>query len=236
MMQNQQLHVDGRPAGPEVEMTFALDIGSTIHSVTDGIAEAELSYDAVHLVDAGTLDPAQVNMFESTMEGLVGLTFFATLDDLGNTLAVDIPRFPAMGSAADQLLDEFELPSLPLPVEAVGVGARWTVESEQAPYADARMPMVTEYELVELHDDRFVVRQRSTATVEPSVVEVGGAITEFHEGEIITAGTMTWSFDSFQPFGEHTSSGSIHFSESYGSQSVDGELFQRARISIRPLD
>lgn len=235
VMQAQQLHLDGQP-GPEVEMTFAFDIGSTVHSVEDGVNEVEMTYDAVRLVDAGSLGPAQVQQFESTMAGMVGLSFFTTIDDRGTTLATDIPRdFPDMGPEINQMLEEFEAPSIPLPVDAVGVGARWEVRSAPAAYAEMPMPTVAEYELVELHDDRFVVHQRAVATVESSVMESGGTTAEFLGGEIVTEGTMTWSFTSLQPHGEHTSEGSIRFTESRGAESVEGEIFQRARVSTRPL-
>ncbi|MDZ7679513.1 MAG: hypothetical protein U5K29_13305 [Acidimicrobiales bacterium] len=233
MMMAQQLFVDGAPVNPEVELTYTFDIASRVVEVDDGSATVEMTYTDFDLVDQGPMGPAEVAQFERTMDGFMGLSFFVTTNDRGATLRVEIPRdFPATGvGGVDDMLQEFDTPSVPLPVEAVGVGARWQVEHAPAPLSDLPMPTVTEVELLELHDDHVVMRNTAVTAIEPSTIDTPQGSVEFLDGEITNRGTLTWFFDSVNPASDIAGEGVMSFVETMGSQQVEAELHQRMQVT-----
>lgn len=232
--QEQRLEILGQ-GSHHVAVTYAIDLDATVLSMADDVIEYEMTYGDVRIVDAGTLSPTEVRQTEALLEPLVGLSFFGTIDNRGTTLILHVPRdIPGLTPQLEQMMNEFEVPSLPLPIEAVGVGARWSIESELTLFADQSMPMVTEYELVELHDDHMVVNLHSAATLEPSTMRQGGVTAEFQEGDVVSTGTMTWWFNSMQPLGETKVNGSIRFTESAGNQSVQGEMFTKGHMVVKP--
>lgn len=233
MMMAQQLFVDGAPVNPEVELTYSFDIGSRVVEVDDGTATVEMTYTDFALVDQGPMGPAEVAQFERTMDGFMGLSFFTTTNDRGATLRAEIPRdFPATGvGGVDDMLQEFQTPSVPLPVDAVGVGARWQVEHAPAPMADLPMPTVTEVELLELHDDHVVLRNTAVSTVEPSTVDTPQGSVEFLDGELTNRGTLTWFFDSVNPASDIDGEGTMSFVETMGGRQVEAELHQRMQVT-----
>lgn len=233
MMMAQQLFVDGAPVNREVELTYTFDIASRVLEVDDSSATVEMTYTDFTLVDQDPMGPAEVAQFERTMDGFMGLSFFVTTNDRGATPRVEIPRdFPATGvGGVDDMLQEFDTPSVPLPVEAVGVGARWQVEHVPAPLSDLPMPTVTEVELLELHDDHVVMRNTAVTTIEPSTIDTPQGTVEFLDGEITNRGTLTWFFDSVNPASEIAGEGVMSFVETMGDQQVEAELHQRMQVT-----
>jgi len=88
----------------------------------------------------------------SAVEPLVGLKGWSRMNDRGITLASNIGLSPNADPATRQLVDNLagSLTQLgaPLPLEAVGVGARWRVVRELE--GDARIRQTTMVELTEL--------------------------------------------------------------------------------------
>lgn len=233
MMLAQQMFIGGASATPEVGFTYAFDIASRVLEADDGSATIEMIYNDVTMVDPGPMSPADVAQFEREMEGLMGLSFFVTIDDRGANLRTEVPRgLPSTGMGGlDDPLQEFDAPMVPLPDEAVGVGARWQVE--QAPSATAALAMstITEVELVELHDTHAVMSVNVVTDIEPSTVSTPQGTVELLGGEIVQNGTMTWFLDSAIPESELSADSTMTFTEATGGQQVEGELRQRMEVT-----
>lgn len=115
-----------------------IDIALGVTAVDpDGTISYDLTFTSFDVEDTGA-DPAAVAAMRAILSGIAGLTGSATVSDRGVTRAfrLDTDRLkdPRMKQAIGQAMSSVDNLSIPLPEEAVGVGARW--EARQVTLSD----------------------------------------------------------------------------------------------------
>ena len=124
-----------RPA-PMPPMLIDIALGVTAVD-PDGSISYDLTFTSFD-VEGADADAAAVAAMRSVLSGLAGLTGSATVSDRGVTRAfrfdTDRLKDPRMKQAIGQVTSSVDDLSIPLPAEAVGVGARW--EARQVTMSD----------------------------------------------------------------------------------------------------
>lgn len=139
--------------------------------VTDVTREGNLRYQfryaGMELLDTPGVLPEMRTAMEQALAGMKSLQGHALVNDRGLTLEAGFEG----GALADPQLRQFlgsleqsiQQLSAPLPVEAVGVGAKWEVRS-RIEMNGMTMQQTARYELVELQRDRFKCKVTITQT------------------------------------------------------------------------
>ena len=193
----QQVFIDDAPASPETTTSNTVTIRARVLEVADGVATVERQFNDVALVERGMMSPDDIAEFEDAMESMVGHSIFVAIDDRGTALRAEVPRdLPTELLGDHQDFVEGYSPSLPFPVEAVGVGARWQVDYPPMQAPTVPVTTVTEFELMELHDDHVVMRVNVHTTIEAHSMEAHEGNIEFLDPEVHKRGTITRYFDA----------------------------------------
>lgn len=227
-----EMTIDGRSqslANPTVE----IDLRYEVDAVRDDGMEVTSSYDDVRVLDDA--DPRAVAQMRQSLEALRSATGHVTIAPRGSILearmeGLDLPGMP--GQMVEQLTSSMaENPqnlSLPFPVEAVGVGARWRVASE-AEIGGLPVELTTTIELTELDADRAAGSIDQVLRFVPGEVDAFGAPATIISGELAGNGTIEWDLDGgIVPRSDITTSGTTVFE-------VDGtraEQHQELRVAF----
>ena len=104
---------------------------------------------------------------------------------------VDATGNPVFDQLSSSLLEQAANLAFPFPEEAVGVGARWAIESD---VELSGLPIQARYlvTLTELDGDVARADLEATLTFVPGPVEVQGVAAEVISGELTGAGTVSW--------------------------------------------
>jgi hypothetical protein len=210
-----------------------LDQAVTVTNVEHGRITLHQSPYAYRIVDGRGLDPALLAEYEHTFDMLLDLTATATVVDergrvldqsmMGEAALYDLPSFEGLVTTTSES-------SLPLPLEPVGLGARWRVETDSVVSA-MRMISVTDLELVELHDDRAVARLTQSVTMPRGFIEGSFDRDEVLDGELHSTGTVTWLFASGITLVDMETAGSMRLSMFRGRDSYRTTIEQHLRSS-----
>ena len=122
------------------------------------------------------------------------LTLSMVTNNRGQVVAAEIegpepPRW-SLAATVDTWLRIMRLALVPLPEEAVGIGARWSVT--HMPFKGTLVNTV--YELVEQRGNRSVVKVSMDITSKPMVFSDRGVLES--SAEYQTAGSGSWNLDS----------------------------------------
>lgn len=158
-------------AAPAISMGMVVDVESVDE---DGIITSRFGYDGVDV--AG--NDAQARQMEKAMRSHSDLRGTMTSTDTGAVLdaELDIPDdAPAtMQSVLTSMESQLQNLTAPLPQEAVGVGARWTVATEAA-ISGIDAEITSTYTLVEIIDDRIVLDVELEQVASDQDLDVPGA-------------------------------------------------------------
>ncbi len=128
-------------------------------------------------VDTPGVAPGMRDGMQAMLKGLAGLTGSYVTDARGVSSAMTL-RPPAKASPAAQKLvsdmkSNFETLTVPLPVEAVGAGAKWSVE-QLVDRNGMEIAQLVTYEVKQVDGPKVVLTQTVTQTAKPQQVELPG--------------------------------------------------------------
>jgi hypothetical protein len=207
MIMDMKLGIDmGLPSGEVVMPPTRLVFRMVPRNIS---SSGELTYDAeatnVKLLEGGNLPAAAKAAVAKEYAGFVGLKMHVVVDSRGITkeATVEVPASasPSMRESMDQVSDSMKYIGAPLPVEAVGVGARWRVDSVVA----GRMTLVqqTEHSLVSLTPNDMQMKVTMKQSAPPQNIDVSakvpGATARLDTYDGTGSGTTTLRFTDLVP-------------------------------------
>jgi hypothetical protein len=140
-------------ASPPIQMTMEAQVTKVD---ANGDIHANFSYTDADVVAAANTPPELVNAMRSQLKKLVGFKGSIVVDSQGNTKQanIDVPEGidPNTRQMTDQMVNSLKQISSPVPVEPVGVGAKWRVPNSITANG-MTMNQVATYELVDLKDN-----------------------------------------------------------------------------------
>lgn len=157
---------------PTIRMMMAL---TPTEVSADGTARYEFSIDAVGVMP-GTGDAALAGTLSASLDQLAGITGWGRIDNRGQTLEGGI-EMPGLDGQIEQVLGNVEQYTqqltAPLPLEPVGVGARWRAvnDIESGGY---QVTQTAEYTLISRSGNQAVLELKVTQTAEPQSVSAPG--------------------------------------------------------------
>ncbi|NET57733.1 MAG: hypothetical protein F6K47_16705 [Symploca sp. SIO2E6] len=173
---------------PAVEMKMETQVTQVD---ANGDIYADFSYSEVDVI-ANAQTPAELlNLMQSQLQALVGLEGSLIMDAQGNTRDInfDLPEGldPNTKQMLEQISNSLKQVSSPLPLEAIGVGAKWRV-SNSLTINGMSINQIATYELVDLQDN--------IATLEVSVEQNAPSQTINQPGMPPGASVLLESLDS----------------------------------------
>lgn len=222
--------VDGQaaPAAEIPPMVMAMTL--TIDEVAAERLSMSYTYDQVS-VDGP--DPAGVADVLATMEGLAGTI---TTTRRGAYLEGDITAPPGIDPTVASMLDQFEQQmssmTVPLPQEAVGVGAVWLATTGFEVNGVSTVNKMT-YELRAWDGDTYELGVEIDQQILPATIDEGAATIEILEGANSGAGTMTGTLRlPFATRGHTELAGSMLLEVTSGGQTAQVEQSQQAEMEL----
>lgn len=173
---------EGPSSGP-ITVVMVMDV--TVEVVPGGY---RLISTVVEAGPGDDVDPAVAAGLESELAAVVGLGQTIVIDDLGRPLDEPTLSFPDdMPDEIVALMSGFAFDQIvaPLPEEAVGVGATWSIEQE-LDNLGVTLDQRWEFELVEIDGDRLHVVGTGTQSVDPGPVELPGV------PSVVTVTIVNW--------------------------------------------
>lgn len=206
-------------------MAMEMDLTYTVDTVADEAIAYVVRYDDAR-VGEGT-DRAVAAEIEAVLASVVGAETRVVIDRRGTVLDNDIDQvLPAF--ASEELGGQATL-SVPLPEEAVGVGARWEARSSVSS-SGMQFNVNAVYEITELDDDRVVTDVALRLTMPSGLQTIAGQSVRVDGGEILGDGRTTWEFSRPVPVGTQNASGSVGMSMTSGGQRAEMSLTLRQRF------
>jgi hypothetical protein len=153
--------VGDRPTVQGSTPQIDIDLSAAVAVVTaDGAANLTFSFDAVH-VGSG----ASASAIRTALEPIVGVTGALSLTSRGEVTSSDVAIPPEVEKSAAQLIEQLVAQSrtltVPFPIEAVGVGARWEARTA-AQISGIRINQTARYELLRRRGDTVDLAVRIT--------------------------------------------------------------------------
>ncbi len=144
-------------SSPRVEFTVPVAVTDV---AADGVITATYSYADVKVGNGSAADSASAERVTEQLEEIVGLQATFTMTPQGQVLesVVDVPSGldATIATLVDQLSQQANQLSVPLPEEPVGVGARWKAEMTVT-LSGITLEQTAEYELLSRKGNRFEV-------------------------------------------------------------------------------
>jgi hypothetical protein len=213
---------------------FELDQSVTVTSVDGGrIMLQQVPY-AYRIVDGRGLDPVLLGEYDRIFDLLLELTSTTIVLDprgqvldqtmVGEAAEYDLPSFEGLVTTTADL-------SLPVPLDPIGVGARWRVETDSVVSA-MRMISVIDLELVEMDGERAVARFTQSVTLPRGFIEGSFDRDEVLGGELRSTGTVTWRMGGTLALVDQESSGVIRLSMFRGRDRYHTAIDQHLRRTM----
>jgi hypothetical protein len=170
----------------------SVDVDYVVEEVVDGGFTTVGTYGATQVEgdDAAAAETARL------LEQISGAQLVTEMTDRGAITATRIEGIadtgnPMFGQLLGSLVDSAASLAFPFPEEAVGVGARWLVETE---VEISGLPISARYEvtLAELDGDRVGADIAASLEFVPGPVVVQGTSAEVESGQLDGTGTVTW--------------------------------------------
>lgn len=146
--------IGGKPVSSFKQPAIVITLQTKVTKIdSNGDIHYEFSYSDVDLVDNTNLPPQVLDKLRSQMQKLVGLKGSAIVDNYGKTkkanLVLPTGLDPSLKQSIEQFSNSLDQFSSPLPQQAVGVGARWRVNSNLN-MGGMNFRQITTYQLVNL--------------------------------------------------------------------------------------
>ena len=175
MDMSMRMSMGGQPLTDVRIPTMRIRMDIDVTDVTrEGHLRYQFRYAGMELLDTPGVQPAVRTAMEQALAGMQSLHGHALINDRGLTLeagfeggALADPQLRQFLSSLEQSIQQL---SAPLPVEAVGVGAKWEVRS-RIQVNGMTIQQTARYELVELHGDRFECKVTITQTASAQKIQ-----------------------------------------------------------------
>jgi hypothetical protein len=212
---------------------FELDQAKTVTAVADGHFTIEDAPYDFRIVDDRGVDPTTIREIETSLDMLVSLgATTIVLSDRGHTISQTVMGEGALYGLGADASDA----SVVLPLEPVGVGARWRIEATRTTDAGVQGRAITELELVEIHDDRVVARYTESITFLPGILNDTQGRGEVLGGEHSFSGTVTWLLRTGTTLIDSTGGGEIRMRFLQGQNSSRMRVAQEIAVTMRIRD
>jgi hypothetical protein len=136
--------------------TTEMVMNTEVTQVASGRIRYKFDFGDARVTDDAGLPPEGVAQMKAALDGMKGLKGFAEVDDTGRTLQADFAADGTVDPQVAQMLDNvknsMDQLTAPFPTEPVGVGAKWSVESNMDQMGFPLVQVAT-YELVQLKGD-----------------------------------------------------------------------------------
>lgn len=222
--------VDGQ-AAPSVEIPpMVMGMTLTVDEVDPERLWLSYTYDRVSLDGP---DPGGVADVLASMEGLAGTI---TTTRRGAYLEGDLTAPPGIDPTVATMLDQFEQQmsslTVPLPQEAVGVGAVWEATTGFEVNGVSTVNTMT-YELRARDGDAYELGTEIDQQILPATTQNGDATLEILEGANSGAGTMTGTLRLPMATRAHSEiAGSMLLEVARGGQTMQVEQSQQVEVEI----
>ncbi len=169
MTQRQEITqtIDGEPLPSTGPVTLAFVTEVTTTEAGPGFYQSTSVVTDVTVGD--DVDPEIADLLSANLDSVIGVTTESVIDDRGRVLLSELSGFegvdPATGATIEQMATSEQIAS-PLPIEPVGVGARWEV-IQTIPGPGLEIVQTMRYELVDIDGTELTM----TVDVEQSVDE-----------------------------------------------------------------
>lgn len=180
MTMSTSMEANGQPVPAGAIPPIQITIRSEVVEIDDeaGTISTRFSYPRADIVDDGPVDPQTAQAMRSGLSVLEGLSGTATLTPRGKSVSseFDVPDDvdPNSRQMLEQVSQQVETLTVPLPEEEVGVGAIWRVETSSSLGGIETVLQIT-YELRELEGTRYVLGVTYEQTAPPQEAELDGA-------------------------------------------------------------
>jgi hypothetical protein len=170
--QSFELNADGQPSSFDMPtLRFVVEV-TTSEARAEGAIRLDFRYLAAGLAapDEPEVEAAMAEAFEPVLS----LSGWAIVDDRGQVLDGGIEGAEVLDPSLASTVSDFERLGSelanPLPVEPVGVGARWRV-TQSIPASGLLLEQTVDYTLTDRTDDRVTLAMESTQDAERGPVE-----------------------------------------------------------------
>ncbi len=131
MLMGMEMEIGGNSSGAMVLPAMIMSMTTTIEEVADGHIRYTALVDEATVAEDGALPPASIEELRTSLAPLRGMTGYAIITDRGESLEAEFVLPPDAPPEMAQQMQSFsnsaENLAAPMPEEAVGVGARWSV-------------------------------------------------------------------------------------------------------------
>ncbi|MGD1851818.1 MAG: hypothetical protein ACFCBU_14920 [Cyanophyceae cyanobacterium] len=179
---NVTTEIDGQtapnPGFPSIGMLLGIEVVEVDEA---GQITYNITYDDISMGDDTSFPPEARQMIDDVFQQLKDLKLVLVGDDRGRVLAANVEAPEGLNPFLVQMLDSLSQSmkqvSAPLPEEAIGIGARWSITGSVTA-GGLTFEQTAIYELVEREGDRFTVTVEVEQVAEPQSVGPAGIAVE----------------------------------------------------------
>ena len=224
---------------PTMKMMFDVSVSNVTAA---GDVTYDLAFTDMTTESAAGLDPSVAAMIQGSAAGIKEMKGTATISNRGvlRSTNFDLSKLtdPNLKQALQQVAGQLEGMAMPLPEEAVGVGARWEVR--QAVNAGGMATYVrTEYEVVSVTGTAVSLRVKQETTAPPQPVTNSmlppDAQVQVEKLAGTSTGTMTLRLDGLVPTSELSGTTSSTMSLTMGGQSQQMGVDVKTKVTVGPV-
>ena len=220
-------------------MKLTGDIG-----VTTVAANGDVTYDVAFTgmtAEPGPgMDPSVAAMVQGSADSIRALKGSVTMSDRGinksSTMNVDQISDPMAKQLLSSMSSSLESMSMPMPDEAVGVGAKWEVR-QAIKNAGALVFQRITCELTSVDAQGATFKTSTEQTIPPQSVTnaaLQGATVNVEKGAGTSAGTVTLRFNSLVPTSETSGTTAMAMVVDLGGQSQKMSVETKLKVSVAP--
>jgi len=220
-------------------MKLTADIG-----VTDVAANGDITYTVAFTGMTAEAAPgapdAMAGAVQGAAEGIKALKGSVTMSDRGinksTSLNVDQITDPTTKQLLGSMSSSLESMSMPMPDEAVGVGAKWEVR-QAIRNAGAQVFQRVTCELTAVDAQGATIKTSVEQTIPPQSVTnpaLQGATVNVEKGAGTSAGTVTLRFNSLVPTSETSGTTAMAMVVDMGGQTQKMSVETKLKISVAP--
>lgn len=187
------------------------------------------------------MDPSVAAMMQSAGDGITALKGSVTISDRGvnraATINVDKVTDPNLRQTLGAIASSLESMSMPMPEEAVGVGARWEVR-QAIKAGGAQTFQRVECELASVDAQGATIRIKVEQTAPPQGISnpalPAGTTVNIEKLAGTGTGTIALRFNSLVPTSEMSSSTAMAMAMDLGGQTQRMAVDTKVKLSIAP--
>ncbi|MGD1938289.1 MAG: DUF6263 family protein [Cyanophyceae cyanobacterium] len=179
---NVTTEIDGQTAPNPGFPSIGMVLGIEVMDVDDaGQITYNITYDDINMGTDASFPPEARQMIDDVFQQLKGLKLVLVGDDRGRVLAANVEAQEGLNPFLVQMLDSLSQSmkqvSAPLPEEAIGIGAQWSITGAVTA-GGLTFEQTATYELVKREGDQFTVSVDVEQTAEPQSVGQSGLAVE----------------------------------------------------------